>query len=959
MSYQSIARIGVDVGGTHTDATLLVNGSLVAQFKAATSPDVTAGVVQAISGLLNNTQFPKSQIKGVNIGTTHLVNACIQKKGLNQIMTLRLSGKATTALPPGSDWSQELKEQIIGQDAYIIDGGFEYDGKEIAPINPNQIKSAISLAVQKKIEAVAVIGIFANVNRSQEEEVKALFNNLAPSIHITLSHTMGGLGLLARENATIINATTITLYQKISRAFKDAMKLLQLPSQVYLTYGDGTKTNLEDPTITPLRTFHSGPVNSINGAGILANIKNAVTIDIGGTSSDIGILREGKPVFENSSFPMTGLGVNCNFILPRLNSFGLGGGSVIRATRGDVRIGPDSLGHDLYSKALVFGGNTLTPTDIAVVLGRFKVGTVAQQELKRKIALFADNENVDAFIKRIDQAMHKKLIEGIQTTVDAIENIPETLILVGGGALLFDLESLKNRLSNRFKTVIIPESGGIANALGAGMSRIGAKFVQVYNYDNISRDSAISEAIEKAKRLAIAKGASAQSVSVVNITETPINYLKGQPHETSVSVIGDDADQSAEQTQQPFSSEIAKTSYIFGEPEILRSHAPSIATSSTQNSRMKGVISLSPTAVADIAIGAGLLGSGGGGSPTLGLQLALNALKRGEAINKISLDDLPDDAFVVVFGVMGSPVVVDERPPAFDEGVAAIRAFEKKSGKKVDAIALLEGGGMNCTYPLFVAAALGIPIVDADCMGRAFPGINMVTPNIYGEFNEYYAALSNGRETILIEGASNFATLEENARKATIELGGIVSIAYMPMTGAQAKKWTIKGTLSTVENMGRAIRESEGQAFSQKLNALNKVLALTDYKKAIPLFEGTIVKVICNSREVVGFNVGGFVIENPQTLERIEIGFQNENLIALTQGSSKIIAQVPDLITIVDPNNVQAISCGEYRFGQQVVVLTLKAPSLMMTEKALAVVGPSAYPMEQILKLVGNHTNQK
>ncbi|NGX42975.1 MAG: Acetophenone carboxylase gamma subunit, partial [Chlamydiae bacterium] len=363
------AKIGVDVGGTNTDAALLIGNELVAACKTTTTNDITTGIVTAITALFRDSNIAKEKITSINIGTTHLVNACIQREGLNKVMVLRLAGRATTALPPGSDWPDDVREELIGEESYIIDGGYEYDGKEIASINPRQIHWAIQRATAKKVHSVAVIGVFANVNPSQEEEVKRMFNETNPTIHVTVSHTMGGIGLIARENATIVNAASFLLFQKISQAFKVAITELSLLSDVYLTYGDGTKTPLDDNASTPLKTFHSGPANSISGAAILSKLKDAVTVDIGGTTCDVGLLKDNKPVNENSSFPITGIGVRCNFVLPHLHSFGLGGGTIISLDgAGSITIGPNSVGLHLQEKALVFGGDVLTSTDIAVVV---------------------------------------------------------------------------------------------------------------------------------------------------------------------------------------------------------------------------------------------------------------------------------------------------------------------------------------------------------------------------------------------------------------------------------------------------------------------------------------------------------------------------------------------------------------------------------------------------------------
>jgi len=948
----SVARIGVDVGGTHTDAVYAIEKQVIAHHKSKTTSDITEGVVNAVSAVLSQSQAPREGIQSVNIGTTHLVNAFIQGEGMNRVMTLRLAGGATTALPPGSDWPKEACQEIMGEERYILDGGYEYDGREIAPINPKQILWAIWRATDKKIYSVAVVGVFANVNPTQEKLVKRMFNKSNPKIHVTMSHTMGGLGLIPRENGTILNAASIALFQKISRAFKDAFDRLHLPANVYLTYGDGTKSILSEEGTTPLRTFHSGPANSISGAAILAEVKDAITVDVGGTSSDVGVLRNGTPVKENSSFLMTGVGVPCNFELPRMNSFGLGGGSIITLIEGKISIGPKSVGHALYEKALSFGGEVLTVTDIAVALGRLQLGTVSKESVKQKIKERFAIDDPEELIKQIDDQMHRQLASGIKETIAAIEEIPSTLILVGGGALLFDIEKLRRFLPKEFSSIVIPRSSGVANAFGAANSLIGAKFVEVCDYATIPRSLALSKITEKARQIAIEKGALPCTIHVTQIQEVPINYLSGEPHEVSMTVVGDEAPFRGQRAAElAVVEKVEDLAPLFFPKEDMESPAELLCSRPVARTKSPWprVRELDVLSIGDIARGAGILGSGGGGSPELGHKLALNALQQGGKIELIELEELPDDCFVAGFGVMGSPVVVDERPPAIQEGVEAVRELEKRLGKRIDALVIMEGGGMNCTYPFFVASALGIPLVNGDCMGRAFPGINMVTPNIYGDFQKYVAALSNGRANAFVD-EKDCSSLETQARIKTVALGGIVSLAYMPMSGLEAKRTVIKGTLSTAERMGRAIRESEGLPLPKRLEALNQVLKETDYKEARQIFQGTIVQL--ESSTMSGFNLGGFLIENSKTGEKLWVGYQNENLIAYEPSTKKILAEVPNLITIVDPNNLQSISCGEYRYGQSVAVLTLSAPSMMTTPRALAVVGPSAYPMKQIMGLM-------
>ncbi len=937
--------IGVDVGGTHTDAVLLKNVQLLAKHKTVTTPDITSGVMTALSALFEKDPQLKERVTSVNIGTTHLLNALLQTTGLCKPLVVRLSAPAATAVPPALDWDAPLKEALLNE-IYVIEGGYEYSGNEIAPLDEEAVRHLAQVTIDKNIDSVAITGVFSNVNPQQEKRAKEIFKRINPRLTISLSHTLGDLGLLARENATILNACLAKKYTEVRNAFVEAVNHLGIKATVFLTQGDGTKTLLGSGSSTPLRTLHSGPINSIKGAALLAKIEDAVTVDVGGTSTDIGILKRGEPVNENAHFTVAG--VRCNFSRARLHSCALGGGSIIHVCdNGTVEIGPESIGKDLSTKAIVFGGNTFTVTDCAVLLGRLNIGILDRNTLKEKIILM--HQNVDELIERIDKALHAQLAQGITQVLDALEDIPSTLVLVGGGARLFNTQCLHELLSAyRFNSVIIPESADVANALGAALSLIPGENACIYDYSKVTRNNALAQATAQAKKCAIDRGADPDTIKVTSVREIPFTYLKGDPNHITVEVKGHDTGnyQFTSETSQSLQSQSNSQSSTPGKLTKNYYDAALEITSGARQAQQEGMTRLTAADIDDIARGAAFLGSGGGGSPELGRLMALNVMRQGGIIQKISFDNLPDDALVIVFGGMGSPTIFSERLASLKEGILAITEIEKKMGKKVSALLLGEIAGANATYPLFVAAVLGIPVIDADTMGRAFPSIHMSTANIYGTFDEHYTTLSNGQRSEIVQAESFFA-LGNKARTIAVEMGGSVSVACFPMTGAQAKQWSIKGTLSIAQAMGKAMRQSQGQTFASRLDVLNAVLATTEYKKAERVFSGKITNV--RRKESGGCSIGGFVVDNAK--EAVEIAFQNENL-CLRKRDREVLVLVPDLIIVVDKNTFQPISCEELRYGQEVVILKMNAPALMTTEKAKAIVGTQAYPLEEIFKLL-------
>lgn len=314
-------------------------------------------------------------------------------------------------------------------------------------------------------------------------------------------------------------------------------------------------------------------------------------------------------------------------------------------------------------------------------------------------------------------------------------------------------------------------------------------------------------------------------------------------------------------------------------------------------------------------------------------------VKKKREVRIISLDDLPDDALVVSFGGMGSPHIRYERLYTLHEGIQTIRKIEhelsKESNKKVEAILPTEGAGANGLYPFFLAAKLGIPVVDADCKGRALPKADMITPNFFGKFDNILAVLSNGLSEAVIH-AKDFEELEREARRLTSDMGGSVSKAQLPLTGREVKALTVKGTLSIIKKIGQNIRSTESLPFKDRLRALNEVLANTDYKKATVICEGKIEAFF--SPKDGSLRVGCFIVKDLSQNKYFGIGFQNENLFVRRCSDNVNIALTPKIINVIDKNTFEIISCENLKFGQDVVIVKMSPPKMLKRAEALKVI---------------------
>src|SRR5205823_6711265 len=259
--------------------------------KRPTTPDVTGGIVAALTALLDARPDARrpGAVDAVMIGTTHFTNAVVQRQGLVATAAVRLCLPAAASVPPLEDWPPELREAIGGR-AYLLPGGFEYDGRPIAPLDPAELDRVAGELARDGVAAVAVSGVFAPVDPGHEEWAAAKLRERLPDLDVTLSHEIGRLGLLERENAAILNACLAPLARRTIAAFRAAVARLGLAARLYLSQNDGTLMTAEYAARYPVLTFASGPTNSMRGAAYLSGLKDAIVLDVGGTTTDGGML---------------------------------------------------------------------------------------------------------------------------------------------------------------------------------------------------------------------------------------------------------------------------------------------------------------------------------------------------------------------------------------------------------------------------------------------------------------------------------------------------------------------------------------------------------------------------------------------------------------------------------------------------------------------------------------------
>ena len=346
--------------------------------------------------------------------------------------------------------------------------------------------------------------------------------------------------------------------------------------------------------------------------------------------------------------------------------------------------------------------------------------------------------------------------------------------------------------------------------------------------------------------------------------------------------------------------------------------------------------------LSDLARGATLLGTGGGGDPYIGMMLVQRVLGDG-AITILDPDEIADDLFVIPTAQMGAPTVMIEKIPAGTEPTLSLRTLEEHLGRTADATMPIECGGINSMIPLIVAAETGLPVVDADGMGRAFPELSMETFAVYGVHGSPLALAGERGERVIIDTGDDDRQMEWLARAVTIRLGGVGHIAEYAMTGADVKRTAVPRTLSMALALGRAIRVAREEKRSP-FDAIQDTLATTLYQHVRTLFEGKVVDV--DRRTTEGFAKGVARIAPADGGQgELEIRFQNENLIALRDGD--MVAIVPDLICVVDGDSAEPITTEGLRYGQRVRVLGISTPEMMRTPAALAAFGPDAFGLTE------------
>lgn len=335
-----------------------------------------------------------------------------------------------------------------------------------------------------------------------------------------------------------------------------------------------------------------------------------------------------------------------------------------------------------------------------------------------------------------------------------------------------------------------------------------------------------------------------------------------------------------------------------------------------------------------LAIGAGLLGTGGGGNPYVGMLRTRELMRKGAEVRILPLDALPDDVWVGEVGGIGAPVVGVEKFEQGEECLRALLAVARVAGIDFGALISGEIGGANSMEPVITAAQSGLPVLDGDGMGRAFPEIQMSTFMIYGAPTAPAAVADEKGNIVVYSQVKDMYWLETLARGTTVQMGAAAGFALAPLRMDFVRRTAVPGTVTEAIRIGHAILDAR----AKRKNVIEEVCRATG---ARVFFTGKVTDI---RRELIGgFARGKALITGSDGHEgsQAEIAIQNENLVLWIDGIPAVV--VPDLIMNLEQDTGEPITTEMLRYGQRVAVIGLPAHGLLKSPAALEVVGPAAF----------------
>ncbi len=475
-----------------------------------TSPDPADGIMEALAQVTDGRTVTR-----VAFGTTHALNAILRRQGLRPVALVRLGAPGTEAIPPLAGWPQDL-EDAVSAGTWIARGGVEIDGRHVA-LDPDELRRiAATIAGDRVATAIAIVGMFSPLDAAQEREAAALFAE-ATGLPVSIGSDIGGLGLLERENATVLNAALGDLVEHLVTGLEAATARLGEGVRAYLTQNDGTLMTLDHARRAPVLTIGAGPSNSLRGAALLSGRTDVLVIDVGGTSADVGALVHGFP--RESAAGVEVGGVQTNFRMPDLVSVSVGGGTIVGS---DGSLGLDSVGSRLIHEALVFGG--ATPT-----LDRCSGGERASGDRRPRAR------------HRSACADERARTRGRASDRCDRPHAPATRVTSISSPSGAERSCCRTELPG-IARVDRPADADVANAVGAALAPVAGEADFVADVAGEQRHLELDRAVELAGARAVEAGARPDALETIWIEEIPLAYVDRPVSRVRAKVAGPPAD---------------------------------------------------------------------------------------------------------------------------------------------------------------------------------------------------------------------------------------------------------------------------------------------------------------------------------------------------------------------------------------------------------------------------------
>ena len=506
-------RIGINVGGTNTDAVLLEDDRVRHAVKTPTTADVTSGVRTALANLLE--QAGRSvAVDAVMIGTTHFTNAVVQRRDLAKVAAVRIGLPASASLPPFCDWPEDLAELVRGQ-VHMLEGGHEYDGRPIVPFDAAGMREVAMKIRDSDIRSVGIASIFSPLDGGCENEAESILRDVCPDVAVTVSHRLGRIGLLERENVTLLNACLRQLARATTQAFVDALSASGIQAPLYLTQNDGTVMLASEAEAYPVYSFASGPDEQ--------HARRGVPLEALGRHRG----RRGR-YHHGHRQPAARIPARCQRRRRgrrRAHAVPHARPAVARPRRRQP--GRRAADHGRAARAWA-------------TCSRARAACSGARSSRRRTWPWRPASSIWAIARRVADlspalireslsVMHAMIEEAVDRMKTDASEVP--LIVVGGGSFL-----VPERIPGVSEVVQVPHQA-VANAVGAAIAQVSGEIDQVFQ--GLSRDQALAEAQRLAEAKAVRAGADPATLAVVEVEDLPLSYLPGNSLRVRLRVVGD------------------------------------------------------------------------------------------------------------------------------------------------------------------------------------------------------------------------------------------------------------------------------------------------------------------------------------------------------------------------------------------------------------------------------------